>query len=104
MTTGFLAHLLSLLVKRREDVITGKPETLHTFLIKCKTICDRFKKKKDCEKKRKVEFYSHVVVTTPQDRSSRYRILHYGERLFPSRRTASFLGFFTFGRRSRRSP
>ena len=25
---GFLAHLLSLLVKRREVVITGKPEAL----------------------------------------------------------------------------
>ena len=58
------------------------------------------KKKKDCEKKREVEFYSYVVVTTPQDRSSRYRILHYGERLFPSMRTASFLDFFTSGRRS----
>ena len=60
------------------------------------------KKQINCEKKRKVEFYSHVVVTTPQDRSSRYRILHYGERLFPSRRTAWFLGFFTSGRRSGR--
>ena len=26
VTTGFLAHLLSLLVERWEDVITGKPE------------------------------------------------------------------------------
>ena len=35
-------------------------------------------KEKDCEKKkkRKVEFYTHGVVTTPQDRSSRCRILH----------------------------
>ena len=56
MTTGFLAHLLSLLVKRREDVITGKPETLHTFLIKCKTICDRFKKKKIVKKSEKSSF------------------------------------------------
>ena len=30
VTTGFLAHLLSLLVKRWEDVITGKPEVSNT--------------------------------------------------------------------------
>ena len=34
VTTGFLAHLLSLLVKHKEDVITGKPKTSNTFLIK----------------------------------------------------------------------
>ena len=56
VTTGFLAHSLSLLVKRREDVITGKPETLHTFLIKCKTICDRFLKKKIVKKSEKSSF------------------------------------------------
>ena len=31
---GFLAHLLSPLVKGREDVITGKPEASNTFFIK----------------------------------------------------------------------
>ena len=41
-------------------------------------------KEKIVKKKRKVEFYTHVVVTTPQGRSSRCRILHNGERLFPS--------------------
>ena len=34
LTTRFLAYLLSLLVKGREDVITGKPEGSNTFLIK----------------------------------------------------------------------
>ena len=33
-------------------------------------------------------------MTTPQDRSSRCRILRYDERLFPSMRTASFLFLF----------
>ena len=33
-TTGFLAHLLSLLLKHREDIITGKPEASNAFLIK----------------------------------------------------------------------
>ena len=47
----FLPHLLSLLVKRREDVITSKPETSNTFLIKWKTVCDRLKKRKKIVKK-----------------------------------------------------
>ena len=82
--------------------ITGKPETSNIFFIKWKTIYDRFLKNRDCKKK---GFYIHVVVTTPQDRSSPCRILRYHERLFPSMRTAVFLGFFTFGRGSnRRSP
>ena len=34
VTMGFLSHLLSLLIKCREDVITGKPEASKTFLIK----------------------------------------------------------------------
>ena len=62
MTTRFLARLLSLLVKRREEVSTGKPEASNTFLIK--TIYDRLKKKtktktkttkknnRNCKKKR----------------------------------------------------
>ena len=33
-TTGFLDHLLSLLVKHREDITTGKPEASNAFLIK----------------------------------------------------------------------
>ena len=37
----------------------------------------------------------------PQDRSSHDRVWRYCERIFPCIRTASFLGFFTFGRRSR---
>ena len=105
MTTRFLARLLSLLVKRREEVITGKPKASNTFLIK--TIYDRLKKQQQKKKKKKkkteivkkkkkpkVEFYTHVAVTTPQDRSSRCRILRYDERLFPSMRTASFLFLF----------
>ena len=36
------------------------------------------KKKRDRKKKQKVEFLTHVVVTTPRDRSSRCRILRYG--------------------------
>ena len=51
--------------------------------------------------RRRVDFYTHVVATTPEDSSSRRRIWRYGERSFPSMRTASFRGFFTFGRRSR---
>ena len=43
--------------------------------------------------RRKVKFYTHVVVTTPQDRSLHCRIWHYGERLFPSKCTASFWAF-----------
>lgn len=38
VTARFLAHLPSLLVKREEDVITGKPEASNTFLRKCKLI------------------------------------------------------------------
>ena len=38
VTARFLALLLSLLVKREEDVITGKPEASNTFLRKCKLI------------------------------------------------------------------
>ena len=38
-TTGFLAHLLSLLVEHREDIITGKPEaSLKCFLDKGKNL------------------------------------------------------------------
>ena len=51
--------------------------------------------------RRRVDFYTHVVATTPEDSSSRRRIWRYGERSFPSMRTASFRGFFTSGRRSR---
>ena len=51
--------------------------------------------------RRSVDFYTHVVATTPEDSSSRRRIWRYGERSFPSMRTASFRGFFTSGRRSR---
>ena len=50
--------------------------------------------------RRKVEFYTHVVRTTPQDKSSRCRIWRYDERSIPSMRTALFLGFFTSGRHS----
>ena len=38
VTARFLAHLLSLLVKREEDIITGKLEASNTFLRKCKLI------------------------------------------------------------------
>ena len=59
-------------------------------------------KKTEIVKKR---ILNHLVVTTPQDRSLRCRILRYSERLFPSMRTVVFLGFFTSGRgSSRRSP
>ena len=51
--------------------------------------------------RRRVDFYTRVVATTPEDSSSRRRIWRYGERSFPSMRTASFRGFFTSGRRSR---
>ena len=49
----------------------------------------------------RVDFYTHVVATAPEDSSSRRRIWRYGERSFPSMRTASFRGFFTSGRRGR---
>lgn len=51
--------------------------------------------------RRKVKFYTHVVATTLQDRSSHCWIWCYSERSFPSLRTASFLGFFTSGCHSR---
>ena len=51
--------------------------------------------------RRRVDFYTHVVATTPEDSSSRRRIWRYGERSFPSMRTVSFRGFFTSGRRNR---
>ena len=51
--------------------------------------------------RRRVDLYTHVVATTLEDSSSRPRIWRYGERSFPSMRTASFRGFFTSGRRSR---
>ena len=51
--------------------------------------------------RRRVDFYTHVVATTPEDSSSRRRIWRYGERSFSSMRTASLRGFFTSGRRSR---
>ena len=54
----------------------------------------------DCKYRRKAEFYTHVVVTTPQDRSWRCRIRRYGKSSFPSMRTVSFLGVFTSGLRS----
>ena len=44
-----------------------------------------------------VEFYSHVVASTPEDRSSCCWIWHYGKSSFPSMCTASFLGFLTSG-------
>ena len=50
---------------------------------------------------RRVDFYTHVVATTPKDSSSRRRIWRYGERSFSSMRTASLRGFLTSGRRSR---
>ena len=43
--------------------------------------------------RRRVDFYTRVVATTPVKR--------YGERSFPSMRTASFRSFFTSGRRNR---
>ena len=51
----------------------------------------------DCKKyEKKVEFYTHVVAPTPQDRS---HVIG-----FRAMCTASFLGFFTSGRRSRGRP
>ena len=44
-----------------------------------------------------VEFYSHIVASTPEDRSSCCRIWHYDKSSFPSMCTASFLGFLTSG-------
>ena len=58
-------------------------------------------KTSDCKNRKKVDFYTNVVATTPQDRSSRCRIWRYSERSFPSLRSPSFLSSFTFGRRSR---
>ena len=87
--------------KRKENVFTGKPEASNTFLIKWKTIYDSFLKPVIVKNRRRVDFYTHVVATTLEDSSSRRRIWRYGERSFPSMRTASFRGFFTSGRRSR---
>ena len=52
---------------------------------------------------KKFEFYTHVVATTPQDRSSRLSefgttvLRYYGTTIM---RSASFWGFFTSCRRS----
>ena len=48
--------------------------------------------------RRKLDVYTHAVATTPQGRSSHYRIWREGERSLPSIRTESLLGFFTSGR------
>ena len=48
----------------------------------------------------KVEFYIHVVASTPLDKSSRCKIWRNGERSFPSMRSTSFLALFNSGRRS----
>lgn len=50
--------------------------------------------------KKKVDFYTRVVATTPQDRSSRYSIWRYGERTFQHAHCVIF-GVFASGRRSR---
>lgn len=50
--------------------------------------------------RRKVDSYTHVLPTTPEDSFSHCRIWRYGERSFPGMCTASFLSFFTSGRRS----
>ena len=50
---------------------------------------------------RKVDFYTSVVATTPEDSSSRRRIWRYSERSFPSMCTAPSRGFFTSGCHSR---
>ena len=63
MTTGFLAYLLSLLVKRREDVITVKPEASKTFWKKEKRSVISFKTS-DLNASGKVEFYTHLVANT----------------------------------------
>ena len=49
--------------------------------------------------KKKVDFYTRVVATTPQDRSSRYSIWRYGERTFQHAHCVIF-GVFASGRRS----
>ena len=98
VTTGFLAHLLSLLVKRWEDVITGKPEVSNTKQSMIKT--------SDCKKleKSRILFsrssdYAIRQVFTFQGLAQRLR---YGGSSFPSMRTSSFLfSFYTSGRRSR---
>ena len=52
------------------------------------------------KKVRKVEFYIHVVTTTPLDKSSRCKIWRNGEKSFLSMRFTSFLAFLNSGRRS----
>ena len=73
MTTRFLARLLSLLVKRREEVITGKPKASNTFLIK--TIYDRLKKKKKKKKteivKKKEEAKGRILYSRSSDYATR---------------------------------
>ena len=51
--------------------------------------------------RRKVNFYTHVVVTSPQDRSLHCRIWGHRERSFPSVCSASFWAFFTSSWNSR---
>ena len=98
VTTGFLAHLLSLLVKRWEDVITGKPEVSNTKQSMIQT--------SDCKKLEK----SRILFSRRSDYAIRQAFtfqglaqrLRYGGSSFPSMRTSSFLfSFYTSGRRSR---
>ena len=76
-------------VSKWEEAIIGKPEASNTFLIRWKESVIDFKTS-EFKNGRKVDFYTHVLVTTPQDRSPRCRIWRYGERSFPSMRSASF--------------
>ena len=56
-------------------------------------------KTSDFKNRRKADFYTHVLVTMPQDRSPHCRIWRYGERSFPRMRSASCFSSFTSGRR-----
>ena len=57
VTTGFLAHLLLLLVEHREDIITGKPEaSLKCFLDKVKNNLSKVLKQTIVKKGEKLTF------------------------------------------------
>ena len=59
-------------------------------------------KANDCKKnRRKVDFYNHVAATTPCAMKTGLHVEGFGATVKSlCTRTASFLDFFTFGRRS----
>ena len=72
--------------------IHWKTKILEYFLGKVKNNLWYLLKPVIIKNRTRVDFYTNVVATTPEDSSLRRRIWRYGKRSFPSMRTASFQG------------